>query len=279
MFLIPSKRTGALLVGLLMTAGSACSFDDPTSDAPAASAPGLAEKDGGSGGGHEASEADEAGTEKKKRGTKKNGDRPGEERGSSTGGSTDKKSVAGPDGGSGGEDAVAGVQLGGEMQRPRKRPPRPSGPAAKVSRVRDPAPDAETRGDAPSYVEITEASIAGHPDSAVFSISVAGKIPKKMPDNDTVTYVSFALQRKDRTYSVNASCERDGWRANVNGGRSFPGAFSISGKTLTMSVPWESVGGKKGFDWRADSSWTRSSLVDTHYGLDSAPNDRDKRYR
>jgi hypothetical protein len=272
------KRTLLTLLAVAL-AGASCSFPDSTSDAPAA---GVELHTNGKGQVKDQTPVD--------KGVNRVANRPRREKRrvviAFDGPATDKKTEDGStrEGKGGNDGGVPGsgtttTKFGGELQKPERKKPQPPGPGVTVSKVNDPVPDAETRGDAPDYIEIAESSITGNRKSALFSVTFTGNIPGRMPDKETVSYMGFSLRRKGRDFSVNASCERDGWRANVNGGRNFPGGFSIRGKTLSMSVPWESIGGKKAFDWRVDSSWTRSTTLDTYYGFDSAPNDRDKRYR
>ena len=164
-----------------------------------------------------------------------------------------------------------------EPQHPHSRAPQP-GSETITSETSDPATDAEGYGNDPRYAEITAASITGYAKKAVFSLTFAGRLPKKTPGNETVMSVSFGLDKKNEGVSVNASSDKSGWRANVNGGSSFPGTLSISGDTLSMSLPWKALGGKGGFSWYADSSWTRSTHADTYYSFDSAPNEQPKAY-
>jgi hypothetical protein len=277
------KRTLLTLTAVALV-GASCSFPDPTSDAPSAE---VDFDSGEKGEAEERPEAKKGGVQvanrshKEKRRIVRAFEALSPDAGVAGGPTRDRKSGkdgGGQDGGGPGP-ATATTKFGGELQKPGRKKPRSPGPGATVSRLKDPVPDAETRGDAPDYIEIAESSVTGSSKSALFSVTFTGPLPGRMPNNETVTYMSFSLQRKGRNFSVNASCERDGWRANVNGGKTFPGGFSIRGKTLSMSVPWKSIGGNKAFGWRVDSSWTRSNTLDTYYGLDSAPNDQDKRYR
>jgi hypothetical protein len=147
-----------------------------------------------------------------------------------------------------------------------------------VSSVKDPAADADTHGETPAYVEITGASFTGGPQRVVLSQSFAGDVPEAMPDEDTYTYVGFTLEGRGKDTTVSATCDSDGWRADVDGASTFPGKFSIHGKTLQIALPWDAVGGKGRFVWYSRSSWTRSTLLNTYYAFDTAPNDERGRY-
>jgi hypothetical protein len=50
----------------------------------------------------------------------------------------------------------------------------------------------------------------------------------------------------------------------------------VGGATVIMAVPQSAAG--KNFDWYAHSSWTRSSLLETDYYFDFAPDDQKGRF-
>lgn len=135
----------------------------------------------------------------------------------------------------------------------------------------DSARDADTHGATPNYVEITSAALVGGPDRLVLAQTFAGAVPQRMPDEDTFTYVGFNLRGKDRDVTVSATCDEDGWHADVDGA-GFPGELHIRGNTLEFEVPWAVIGGPAPFTWQSSSSWTRSTLLNTYYAFDSAPN-------
>jgi hypothetical protein len=142
------------------------------------------------------------------------------------------------------------------------------------STLTDPADDLDSHGDAPGYVDLTSVSIEATDDAVTISVRTAAPFPAEMPDLETNALMVVGLQRKGDEYFIQGEASTGGWSTTMsrNGGRvKYRGGFGLDGKRMTFTVPWADLGGPGAFRWSVDSSWTRTTMLDTFYGFDRAP--------
>ena len=127
------------------------------------------------------------------------------------------------------------------------------------------------RGEAPPYVEIESAEVAGSVDGLRLGVTLAGGIPEKMPDAESVLRVSFMLTMKDgRKFTFDAQCVKPGWGTFAAGGpedAEIP-ELSIEGKRLELLVDPAYIGGLQPFEWIVSVAWTAG---EANYAFDNAP--------
>lgn len=160
-------------------------------------------------------------------------------------------------------------------------PQGPRDPATASATVTDPAGDTQSSGETPPYTDIVEAGIRGHGRTVRLISTFRGAVPSRMSDGRTIMSVETTIRRSGRTYSVYADGDDDGWTAYISSRgetRRLEDAFSVSGATTRLEVPWTMIGGPGKLRWSASSSWTRTTLTDTYYAFDSAPEDSRARY-
>ena len=166
-----------------------------------------------------------------------------------------------------GEDASPGPpQGGGKDHGGRTDPPGSFGGASRRTDLRS---DGDSFGETPGYSDITAAAIKGSERDLVFTLSVDGAIPTRMPDKDTSMTATFKLSTGRGEDDLHLTGDADGWTARF-GDRSID-AFAIRGDRFIVSLPWSLVGGGRRFDWVAQSAWTSSSSGSTYYYFDDAP--------
>ncbi len=111
---------------------------------------------------------------------------------------------------------------------------------------------------APSWLDINWASIAGEGGNLKFSIDVAGALPETMPVG--AADLGFLLDtNKDGKpdWGVHASISKAGWSPDIYNqetkqrlaGAQFPGTITHTGTTLVLSIPAAAVGSPAGFKW------------------------------
>lgn len=154
-------------------------------------------------------------------------------------------------------------------------------PATASATVTDPAADTQSSGETPPYTDIIEAGIRGRGRTVRLITTFRGAVPPKMSDSSTIMSVETTIRRSGRTYSVYADGDDDGWTAYISSRgetRRLEDAFSVSGATTRLKIPWAMIGGPGKLRWSASSSWTRTTLTDTYYAFDSVPEDSRARY-
>lgn len=144
------------------------------------------------------------------------------------------------------------------------------------SELSEPQPDSKSQGITPGYAEILGVSVEGLGDEFRITMLFNGEVPQEMPNDKTIMVVGFQLLRgKENSYAFAGQATDEGWHPYA-GGKSkqtdFPGKFEVSGKTITMRIPWTYVEGAYPFKWLATSNWFQSLANTTHYLFDLAPN-------
>ena len=140
--------------------------------------------------------------------------------------------------------------------------------------MKDPAHDLDSRGDAPGYVDLTSVKVEDAGDRMVFEVSSHASFPKEMPDPETNALVVVGFEKAGDEYFVQAEASTDGWSTTMSrNGRSvkFGGGFSVEGARMSFSLPWGGLGGRGNLGWSVDSSWTRTTMLDTFYAFDRSP--------
>jgi hypothetical protein len=140
--------------------------------------------------------------------------------------------------------------------------------------LKDPTDDLDSRGDAPGYVDLTSVKVEEAGDGVGFEVSSRASFPNEMPDPETNALVVVGFDKAGDEYFVQAEASTDGWATTMSrNGRSvkFGGDFSIEGSRMSFSLPWGLIGGRSTFAWSVDSSWTRTTMLDTFYAFDRSP--------
>lgn len=148
--------------------------------------------------------------------------------------------------------------------------------------VTEPDQDADKEGVAPDFADILSTRVEGAGPNLVVTITFWGQLPDRMPDEQTYMVAGFGLTgpKGSQGYAFGASADAKGWTAYGGGkkGREFPGEFSVSGDTVTFTIPWSAIEGPRPFEWYAQASWFKSLAGTTHYSLDALPNDGPAKY-
>jgi hypothetical protein len=153
------------------------------------------------------------------------------------------------------------------------RPSRAGGRMAPSS-LSDPRNDLDQRGDAPGYVDLTSVRLRDTGEALRVTVAVRGPFPTEMPDTQSNALVVVGFTRGGDEYLVQASASTGGWSPTLSrNGRDerYRGRFAVAESRMTFSLPWAGLGGRGRLRWSVDSSWTRSSLLDTFYAFDRAP--------
>lgn len=135
--------------------------------------------------------------------------------------------------------------------------------------------DGEGAGQAPAYADVTGACIREAGSALVFEVRLAGAAPGRMPDRDTSFTVGFDLRSASGSTSyLFAEAGATGWAAYLTHGkgrRALPGAVETRDNAVRLRVRASEVDGTEMLAWNAESSWVRSTLLDTSYRFDTAP--------
>lgn len=127
------------------------------------------------------------------------------------------------------------------------------------------------RGRAPGYVQIESASLDPAVDRLQMTVELTGKIPRKMPNQNSVLRVTFMITTKDGVrYTFEAQCLRTGWGAFASGGKTpeYIPELALSERGLTLTIDPLYIGGLRPFDWLASVAWTEG---DVNYAFDVVP--------
>ena len=152
------------------------------------------------------------------------------------------------------------------------RPPIKNGKPVPHAIVTDLAGDQEGEGTSPAYMDLRHVQLERHGDQMLATLRFNGALPKRMPDEETSMLTSIDVKRGGEEASIYAEATSSGWRAHSDKTDEFPGTLSVRGNTLTLTFP-VGLTGKK-FQWYSHSSWTRSTLLETQYFFDFAPDDQ-----
>lgn len=177
-----------------------------------------------------------------------------------------------------------GKRKDGEPKPGATPPPRKDGsPPEKDPEPKDPAPvtvsdltgDAQGEGQAPGYMDYEAVHVRAEGNFFFVDLAFAGNIPSKL-SSGTAMVASFEVNRGDRKVSVYAEGSEDGWQAYTNRSAEAPAAMQLDGSTMRFTVPRSFFGER--FEFYADTSWTKSTLTDTEYFFDFAPDDQNGQF-
>jgi hypothetical protein len=145
----------------------------------------------------------------------------------------------------------------------------------------DPAGRVTSSGDRPpSYLEIDAATIRGRGTEVEFAVDLAARVPTRVPDARTAIQVSFMLTMDDGSRAqVTARAAANGWSATTtNGDEVTPAAVAIHGRTVKLTVGWDSLGGPRPFRWIASATWSKQASGRSSYAFDYTPKKGFARY-
>lgn len=156
-------------------------------------------------------------------------------------------------------------------------------PRAASMLVTEPDPDAEKSGIAPDYGDIVSTRLQGTQAALEVTITFRAALPDRMPDDKTYMIAGFGLTANDREegYAFGVSADTSGWKAYGGSAKSegkFRGDFLVSGTTVSLTLPWDTIGGARPIEWYSQASWFRSLAGTTHYSLDMLPNEGPAKY-
>ncbi len=205
------------------------------------------------------------------------------ERGSESGTSTPNKGRNGESNGvkTGGRsqgDTSDGERSGGNGANNSDNTPGQDGPTSKKrgrksSVVSDLRNDFDAEGNPPSYVDLTGASIHARGPEAIITLEFASALPRSMPNEEHAVLAGIDVEDAKRRDFIYAEGTSEGWRPDRSG-RRFVGEFSVQGRHMTFTVALSTLSRRNRFEWYAHSSWTRSTLTETDYSFDVAPDDQ-----
>ena len=127
----------------------------------------------------------------------------------------------------------------------------------------------------PSYADLTGIAVDENGSRVRFTVTVAGRLPASLP-NGEVEGIGLDLFRSGRTesdYQLFLDCG-DSWRAFLQtpkGFAAFPGTMTVGDRTLTVEVPWSSIGGRGSFGLGLFADWSRDGALVNDSSQDSAP--------
>lgn len=127
----------------------------------------------------------------------------------------------------------------------------------------------------PSYADLTGVAVDDNGSRVRFTVTVAGRLPASLP-NGEVEGIGLDLFRSGRTesdYQLFLDCGDD-WRAFLQTPRgfvAFPGTMTVGDRTLTVEVPWSSIGGRGSFGLGLFADWSREGGLVNESSQDSAP--------
>ena len=127
----------------------------------------------------------------------------------------------------------------------------------------------------PSYADLTGVAVDENGSRVRFTVTVAGRLPASLP-NGEVEGIGLDLFRSGRTesdYQLFLDCGNT-WRAFLQtpkGFVAFPGTMTVGDRTLTVEVPWSSIGGRGSFGLGLFADWSREGGLVNDSSQDSAP--------
>lgn len=168
-----------------------------------------------------------------------------------------------PQGDSGGQQDATGPRPAGSTR---------TATAARSNCMADATGDQDAAGSPPAYTDIVRACLRLEGSTLTWTTTLSGSAPTRQPSSEENLSLGLALDRGAGSAShLIADAGPNGWTAYVTDGsgrRALPGAVTIDGSTVRVRMSLTDAGGLR---WRAESSWTRSTLLATHYAFDSAP--------
>ena len=138
----------------------------------------------------------------------------------------------------------------------------------------DPTGDLGLSG-GPSYADVVGVAVDDNGSTARFTVTVAGQLPTGLPTGE-VEGIGLDIFRGGGTESDYQLFldGGDGWRVFLQTPRGFtrfPGTFTLGDRTLTVDVPWSSIGGHDSFDLGLFADWSREGGLVNSSSQDSAP--------
>ena len=145
-----------------------------------------------------------------------------------------------------------------------------SGRQSRALSVSDPRGDLEGEGDAPSYADVTLATLEMSGGTLSVSFDLAGRLPARMSGSETASVIGIDIAARRADLSVYAEGSDSGWRLRSNRGT---GAIdlSVGGRRVSFDIPTSLFDRARHFNWDGYSSWTRSTFTETEYYFDQAP--------
>jgi hypothetical protein len=146
-------------------------------------------------------------------------------------------------------------------------------PEAASLTVEERKSDATSSGDVTGYPELSSATLEGSDEGVTIELGFARAVPQKVPAGVRMTVAFSIIDAEGNRYLLNALSD-DGWTVGVvtsAGQAEFGGRFDISGKRVTIGIPWTDLGGPRPFNWIASSAWTGNPEKGTSYAFDSIP--------
>lgn len=130
-----------------------------------------------------------------------------------------------------------------------------------VVSVTDPAAD---HGRGPTYADLRELTLSKSGDRLRITVVLDGVAPARLADREVqgVGIDFFTGDGKESDHQVFLDGGAHGWRGYLQGPEGFvrfPGALVFDGPVVTVTLPWSSVGGRRGtvsayVDWSAGTS-------------------------
>jgi hypothetical protein len=155
----------------------------------------------------------------------------------------------------------------------------PSSTAA-AARVRDPSGDVSGLGGAPSYVDLTGATLALDDDRVRLVVETGGTLPTRQEGDRTMNVVGFVDGDLDGTvdHEVWATLADDGWGSSsrhpdgARFGEESGVEVRVSGSTLTLVFARGLIGGDSVFQWSAAAEYgTLEQVASGTTARDHAP--------
>ena len=133
-----------------------------------------------------------------------------------------------------------------------------------------------TSGSPPDYARMVSGAIQGLGEDVRLSVTVGGTLPQQMSDSSTYMIVSWNVSGDKQHQSVGFSAQatEKGWSISAGGNNGtvpYPGTYSVSGNTISLTFPWSFVGGPRRFEWSASSSWFQNSNGSQSYSEQNIP--------
>ena len=143
--------------------------------------------------------------------------------------------------------------------------------STEVVRVTDEMGKATSRGDVPSYAEISQAEVRGTLDELTFHIVLAGRIPASIGRSETARVTVGILAENGDRYSLYAQGSQDGWAGYAVGGEAgpFPGELEVKQRRMTLSMPRDHFGSLPSFRWLVNVAFSKGNA----YGFDALPDE------
>ncbi len=121
--------------------------------------------------------------------------------------------------------------------------------------------DTADHGDGPSYADLTSLAIHESGEWVRITLDVGGVIPGRLKRSEVegVGVDVYRSSSRESDYQVFLDGGTSGWRAFLqtpDGFVRFPGSCNVDRGTLTVTVPWESIGGRKDAEVSAFADWS-----------------------